>query len=91
VPLDGSSPAAATAGSTAAGSATDQGSASGAASVVPFTSTPTAGSHKLTVDPNLTVLEDDVAGKTQVYMEFEGHPSYVAASATGARRRRVLM
>jgi hypothetical protein len=51
-----------------------------------------AGSNNVKIDPNLMVLEDDVQGKTQVYMDFERHPSYVAASASsGARRRRVLM
>ncbi|WIA09438.1 hypothetical protein OEZ85_008842 [Tetradesmus obliquus] len=49
------------------------------------------GSKHGKVDPNLTVLEDDAPGKAQVYMEFEGHPSYVAASGSRARRKRVLM
>jgi hypothetical protein len=85
LPLDGTSPAAAAAAS-AAGTSTE-GNAAGAPVIVPG-----ATGSKVKVDPNLTVLEDDVQGKTQVYMEFEGHPSYVAASASSrARRRRLLM
>jgi hypothetical protein len=72
LPLEGTNPAAATAGS-AAGAAS-QGNAANAPVVVPGASSPSAGSNKVKVDPNLTVLEDDVQGKTQVYMEFEGHP-----------------
>jgi hypothetical protein len=63
----------------------------GPAIVIPDAASPEPGSTRVKVDPSLTVLEDDVQGKTQVYMEFEGHPSYVAATAAHARRKRVLM
>ncbi|KAF6252378.1 hypothetical protein COO60DRAFT_1704324 [Scenedesmus sp. NREL 46B-D3] len=90
LPLDATGPAAATAGS-AADSSTSQGSAVDPAVFIPFVSLPATGSNQAKVDPDMTVLEDDVPGKAQVFMEFQGHPSYVAASASHARRRRVLM